>query len=274
MVSDTKRVDLRQIDARALTVAIDEFDELGRSKFLRQYGFGRSSKFYLLHGQKLYDTKPLISASYFHATRARLPNKRFSGGPQTVSAINNAIRSSSKFRGSKAFEDVLGELRNVSADFDRLVGLNESIRALGFSRWVQLQDYKDLHTGGLPGVYVISMNATTPLRVGISDRRVIYIGETVNQTLSKRLDQFNRSLQGGSGHSGGDTLYDEFRRKRLWLSIRSFPLRPDIAASKALAFRSSQIQLLEKLLLFQFVRSNGSYPKGNTARTGIRPSRD
>lgn len=55
-----------------------------------------------------------------------------------------------------------------------------------------------------------------------------------------------------------------------WLSIRSFPLRPDIPEPKARALRSSQIQLLKKLMLFQFVSSFGQYPKGNTARTGIK----
>lgn len=273
MTKGTQRRDLSQIDAHAISRAIHEFDELGRAKFLRQYGFGRASKFYFLHEEKLYDTKPLISASYFYATGEKLAHNGLSGGRQTISAINNSIRSSSKFRGSRAFEDVLGELRNVSADFDRLAKLTCDVLDFGFSRWVQLQNYKDLHTGGLPGVYVISDSATAPIKVPISDRRVIYIGETVNQTLSKRLHQFNRSLDGGAGHSGGGALYEDYRRKRLWLSIRSFPLRPDIAARNALAFRSSQIQLLEKLLLFQFVHSNGKYPKGNTARTGIRLDR-
>lgn len=270
MTKGPQRRDLSQIDSRAVSRAIHEFNKLGRTKFLRQYGFGRASKFYFLHEEKLYDTKPLISASYFHATGEKLAHNGLSGGRQTISAINNSIKSSSKFRGSRAFEDVLGELRNVSADFDRLAKLTWDVRDFGFSRWVQLQNYKDLQTGGLPGVYVISESAAKPLKLSIADRRVVYIGETVNQTLAKRLDQFNRSLQGGSGHSGGDTLNEDYRRKKLWLSIRSFPLRSDITPRKALAFRSSQIQLLEKLLLFQFVSSNGKYPSGNTARTGIR----
>jgi hypothetical protein len=259
MAMSARRKDLSAINARAISKA--------------QFGFKRASKFYFLHEQKLYDTKPLVSASYYYATGKRLSFDGFSGGPQTINAINNAIRSSSNFRGSRAFEDILGELRNVAADFDRLAKFTWKIRDFGFSRWVPLHNYKDLQTGGLPGVYVILDSATTPpFHVSISDKRVIYIGETVNQTLSKRLHQFNRSLHGKEAHSGGSTLHSDYHRRRLWLAIRSFPLRPDVSDHNALAFRSSQIQLLEKLLLFQFVHSKGRYPRGNTARTGIRPN--
>jgi hypothetical protein len=205
MTKGTQRRDLGQIDEHAISRAIHEFDKLGRGKLLRQYGFGRASKFYFLHEEKLYDTKPLISASYFYVTGEKLAHNGLSGGRQTISAINNSIRSSSKFRGSRAFEDVLGELRNVSADFDRLAKLTCDVRDFGFSRWFSFKTTKT-STGGLPGVYVISESATAPLKVRISHKRVVYIGETVNQTLSKRLHQFNRSLDGGAGHSGGGTL--------------------------------------------------------------------
>ena len=40
---------------------------------------------------------------------------------------------------------------------------------------------------------------------------------------------------------------------QLWLSIRSFSLRADIPKKSARAFRSSQIQLLERLLLYAHV---------------------
>ncbi len=148
---NAQRIDLSQIDGPALSRAIREFDNLGRAKFLRQYGFGRSSKFYLLHQQKLYDTKSLVGASYFHATGTRLTNRQFSGGTQTVDAINKVTKSDSAFRGSIAFEDVWGELTNVSEHFDRLADLALDVREFEFSRWIQLQHYKDLHTGGFTG---------------------------------------------------------------------------------------------------------------------------
>ncbi|MDX6560123.1 MAG: hypothetical protein QOF72_3172 [Blastocatellia bacterium] len=49
MTKGTQRRDLSQIDAHAISRAIHEFNKLGRTKFLRQYGFGRASKFYFLH---------------------------------------------------------------------------------------------------------------------------------------------------------------------------------------------------------------------------------
>jgi hypothetical protein len=267
--SNKERTVLRKIDARALSQAVDEFKYLGRSKFLKKYGFARSSKFYFLHKQHIYDTKSLVGASYFYATGEKLSNSGLSGGRQTLAAITAATNASGQFRGSKLFEDNLGELRNVLADFDRLPGNNWDVRGFGFSDWVQLQQYNTLHTGGLPGVYVVSTSGLKPLKMRMVDPRIVYIGETVNQTLSKRLHQFNQSLIGKGGHSGGDTLSGDYRNKKLWLSIRSFPLRPDLSNKSALSFRSAQIQLLEKLLIYQYVFTNDQYPIGNTARTGV-----
>jgi hypothetical protein len=74
---------LAVVDARAMREAIAEFDERGRAKFLRRYGFSRSSTFYLIFGQRLYDTKALVAAAYRHATRKALRHTEFAGGAQT-----------------------------------------------------------------------------------------------------------------------------------------------------------------------------------------------
>jgi hypothetical protein len=185
MPSNDERLDLSKIDAQALSRAINEFRELGRTKFLRKYGFARSSKFYFLHKQQLYDTKSLVGASYFYATGVRLGNSGLAGGRQTLAAIRAATKASAEFRGSKVFEDTFGELRNVLDDFDRLPGADWNVQGFGLSGWVQLQHYKTLRTGGLPGVYVISTSGSKPLKMRIVDPRIVYIGETVNQTLAK-----------------------------------------------------------------------------------------
>jgi hypothetical protein len=269
MTRDSTRVDLSKIDAKALSKATRESEKLGRNEFLTKWGFRRSSKFYLLHQQRLFDLKALVGASYFHATGRKLPNFRFAGGRQTVTAIKKVMATRAIFRKSHVFEDTLGELSNVADEFDRVSDLSSEIKKLGFSRWVRLEDYEKLNTGGLPGVYVVAANVSQPVQVPPDDRRVLYIGETVNQTLAKRLHQFKRSIDGKGGHSGGDTLRKlrrEYRHKRLWLSIRSFPLRADLRTKTARAFRSSQIQLLERLLLYAHVRANGKYPTCNISR--------
>lgn len=73
---------LTVINARAMRKAIEEFNKKGRAQFLKQYGFLRSSKFYLIFGQQLYDTKPLVAAAYWHVTGNTLRHTEFSGGPQ------------------------------------------------------------------------------------------------------------------------------------------------------------------------------------------------
>ena len=265
-------VKLSAIDEIALLKAIEEYDRLGRAKFLKKYGFSRSSKFYLVHEQRLYDTKALVSAAHHYATGRRLTHDRFGGGAQTVAVFRRLIEHANRFKLSEWFEDTLGELGNLSSEFDRLPRVQSHLQKLGFSKWIPFSELipftKDaqlrLQTGWLPGVYVIAASASHPAQMRIIDQRVVYIGETVSQDLHRRLRQLHRSLEGKAGHGGGVRLRKkEFHRKKLWLSIRSFPLGYGLEEEFAQSFRSSQIRCLERTLLHEFVRSNRAYPPGN-----------
>jgi hypothetical protein len=107
-------VKLSVIKAKDVWAAIKEFNSLGRGKFLKRYGFSRASKFYLIHEQRIYDTKALIGAAYRHATGRRLSNEQFAGGVQTKSVFRR-IKQEARFRDSEVFEDTFGELNNLSA---------------------------------------------------------------------------------------------------------------------------------------------------------------
>jgi hypothetical protein len=258
-------VRLSEVDASALLAAIQEFNDLGRDKFLKKYGFSRSSKFYLIHEQRIYDTKALVGAAYRHATGRKLTYDKFAGGAQTKAVLEGIMKQEVRFSRSKLFEDTLGELSNLSGEFDRLPRAQSDLRKLGFSNWISLRQYKELNTRWLSGVYVIADCASRPARMSIVDRRVVYIGETVDQNLHKRLYQFNCSLNGRGGHAGGDTLKKKgLSRHKLWLSIRSFPLRYGPKDKFACSFRSSQIRLLERILLHEYVCANRTYPQGNS----------
>lgn len=259
-------VTLSEIDEVSLLKAIEEFNNLKRAKFLKKYGFSRSSKFYLVHEQRLYDTKALISAAYYHATGKRLAHNRFSGGAQTVAVFRRLKKDVNRFRRSKVFEDTLGELSHLSTEFDRLPQGQSRLQKLGFSKWIPFLQHAQLHTGWLPGVYVIAASASHPAQMRIPDQRVVYIGETVSQNLQKRLYQLHRSLiVGKPAHSGGATLRkNALHRQNLWLSIRSFPLGYGLEDEIAEPIRSSQIRYLERMLLYEFVRSNQHYPLGNS----------
>jgi hypothetical protein len=109
---------LSVIDAQALRQAIAEFNREGRTRFLKRYGFSRSSRVYLIYGQRLYDTKALVAAAYRYATRKRLRHSQFSGGEQTQAVFGRVARDDSSF--NQIIDDRLGELRNLSTEYDRI----------------------------------------------------------------------------------------------------------------------------------------------------------
>jgi hypothetical protein len=165
----------------------------------------------------------------------------------------------------EVFEDRLHELRNLSTEYDRIPRAKLNLRGLGFSKWILLSKYTDLKTGWLPGVYVIANSNRQPYGISIIDKRVIYIGETVEQSLRQRLYQFRCSIEGKSGHSGGVTLRAEgYHQKKLWLAVRSFPLGYGVDDVFAASFRSAQIRHLERILLYEYVQAFHAYPPGNS----------
>jgi hypothetical protein len=247
-----------------MRAAIAEFDDRGRVQFLKSHGFRRSSKLYLILGQRLYDTKALVAAAYQHATGRPLHHSKFSGGAQTVAVFRRLAQQDLNF--GRVFEDRLRELHNLSADYDRIPRAWTDLHELGFSEWIPLTRYPDLNTGWLPGVYVIAKSSRQPHGISIIDKRVIYIGETVDQSLRQRLHQLHRSMsRGKGGHSGGITLRVKgYSRSRLWLAIRGFPLGYGLDDAFAASFRSAQIRHLERMLLYRYVQTVHAYPPGNS----------
>lgn len=82
-----------------------------------------------------------------------------------------------------------------------------SLQYSNFFAWADRSQYEKFDD---PGVYALCM---TPLSLAgdkFSWEYVIYIGMTTT-SLRKRLNQFNRSIQGKRGHSGGNTLYAEMQ---------------------------------------------------------------
>jgi 5-methylcytosine-specific restriction protein A len=72
---------LGDITGAAVEQAIHEYDELGRHTFLKNYGFGRSRQYFLVHGDRAYDSKAILGAAHgFLPGRKALTPKDFSGG--------------------------------------------------------------------------------------------------------------------------------------------------------------------------------------------------
>ncbi len=254
----------RDLSGDHLVKAIEEFRKIGRADFLKRYGFSRSSKYYLRHEGQIYDTKSLLAAAYFHAFQRRVTKDKFGGGSQTLNALKRMLNAAKELKGAKLFEDTLGELSYMADEYDRLSEPYASIKQLGFSRWISLDEFSRLKTGFLPGIYIIGHRVNSMGRLDRLDKKIVYVGETVSQNLQKRLHQLNRALKGNSGHSGGTSLRKlKIPASQLYFSIRSFTLSISGDRKKAEAGRSSLIRYLERKLLFEYVRSNGRYPKCN-----------
>jgi hypothetical protein len=133
-----------------MRLAIEEFNKTGRAQFLKRSGFSRSSKFYLIFRQRLYDTKALVAAAYWHATRKTVRHSDFSGGAQTQAVFRRLARQDSDFK--SVFEDRLGELRNLSTEYDRIPRARIDLRELGFSKWIALAT-----ANSTPAGYQVSM---------------------------------------------------------------------------------------------------------------------
>ena len=68
----------------AVLKALAEFDQLGRSAFLKKYGYGKALTFMLIHNGSQYDSKAIVGAAYQHQFDKPLRNTDFSGGQASV----------------------------------------------------------------------------------------------------------------------------------------------------------------------------------------------
>ncbi|MCX6996138.1 MAG: hypothetical protein NTV49_03410 [Kiritimatiellaeota bacterium] len=133
-----------------------------------------------------------------------------------------------------------------------------------FSEWMRWPTHWQ-HSGiRNPGVYLLArFENDAPTEVDALDPRVLYVGETCNQTLETRLYQFSRSaFRRKTGHSGGWTFCDRFNRGKPadppdWLFVSLLPVT--LAEPK----RSVWIRLVERQILWDFVGKRDRLPQCN-----------
>ena len=93
---------LADITETSIDQAIREFDDLGRSEFLKKYGFGEARSYFLLDRGKLYDSKAIVGAAHAWEPpdyRPLGPGK-FSGGEATVAGLLRRLGFSVQRSGS------------------------------------------------------------------------------------------------------------------------------------------------------------------------------
>jgi len=91
------------------------------------------------------------------------------------------------------------------------------------------------------------------------DEHIIYFGETCNQSLKERWDQFDASaFKQKAGHSGGKTYRNRYRDRGLDLYVAAMPV---VLVNEVL--EASFIRFAERKLILDFVMKWDRLPKCN-----------
>ena len=84
---------LGDVTAEGVERAMVEFDRLGRTAFLGQFGFGKAREYFLVHGAGRYDSKAVVGAAhgYDRPDLGPLRAQDFSGGDATVARLLESL---------------------------------------------------------------------------------------------------------------------------------------------------------------------------------------
>lgn len=90
--SQTQISNLSQLTSRdAVIRAIREYDRIGKTAFLKKYGFGEARSYFLIHDEKEYDSKAIAGVAYKNQFGTLLGAADFSGGHATVQKKLNSL---------------------------------------------------------------------------------------------------------------------------------------------------------------------------------------
>ena len=90
--SQTQISNLSQLTSRdAVIRAIREYDRIGKTAFLKKYGFGEARSYFLIHDEKEYDSKAIAGVAYKNQFGTLLAAADFSGGHATVQKKLNSL---------------------------------------------------------------------------------------------------------------------------------------------------------------------------------------
>lgn len=88
-MSNSKSRTLRDVDASSVEAALDEYDRIGKDSFLSRYGYGKAKSYFVLRGEKLYDSKAIfgVAHGFKRPDLGPLRNNEFSGGEDQVATV-------------------------------------------------------------------------------------------------------------------------------------------------------------------------------------------
>jgi MoxR-like ATPase len=141
----------------AVLITLREFDELGRDKFLKKYGYGAALEYFLVHDGRRYDSKAVagVAVGKQFSEHGPLRNDEFSGGLASVAAKLRdlgfeVVQESTRITPSPSVEDtpVIRQPRYSVDDFT----VETKISKPTIERWLaRLQRKRQLILQGPPG---------------------------------------------------------------------------------------------------------------------------
>ena len=129
-----------------------------------------------------------------------------------------------------------------------------------FSSWCPWADRKALAHLDAPGVYLLAhFSGNPPKKVAANQKQIIYVGETCDRSIGKRLALFNISASTGKrAHSGGRTYHKRFQRPSKSLYVSIVAVRQNDTGIPSL-----RIRYLERKFIYQYALQWGKAPLCN-----------
>lgn len=142
---------------------------------------------------------------------------------------------------------------------------------LKFSNWYKWEDRNSFPDKTCPGVYMISITDKNLEGKEPAFEDVVYVGMTNSQGgLQSRWNQFNNSINGKSGHSGGNTINTSLGNYSLWtkklfvcaMSVECTTLKNNRTCEDLI--KMGWVAFLEYEALSKFKEHEGKEPVYNT----------
>ncbi len=134
------------------------------------------------------------------------------------------------------------------------------IPILKFSKWHKWCDKNDIENINYPGIYAIAITHKNLGGNKLEYKDVVYIGMTKSE-LKGRLGSFNSSINGKTGHSGGNAIckelgnYDEWEKnEKLFVAV--MPIKCDTERRNSADLR--KMGMVAALEYMAFARFQGN----------------
>jgi MoxR-like ATPase len=218
-------VSLRDLtDREAVLRAMSEFDSVGRTAFLKKYGFGKAYRYLLVVDGEEYDAKAVIGAAhgYQHPDLGPLKSSDFSSSEEAV---------------KKKLEDMDFEIRVIPRGSDASTTANQSMwlaRAGEGGKYADLVEEEEVIAIGWHEVGDLSNMSKPELRTAV-DSAFPADSDIQKQIHTSQLDMFVNQMQAGDivftpGEGGSDVLIGEILSPYRYETPARVPEYPNIRA--------------------------------------------